>query len=104
MTEITRYVKGRPRLEWVKPAGRRNEVLDLEVYAIAAAHKLQLNRYRAPDWDRLERQVQPLQGDLLVGGTQPPAGETKAVSRETAAQTSTAPRVGRVGNFLKGWR
>ena len=31
----TRYVKGHPRLEWVKPPGKRNEALDCAVYALA---------------------------------------------------------------------
>lgn len=94
---VTRYVKGRPRLEWIKPSGRRNEVLDLEVYAIAAAHKLQLNRYRAADWDALEQRVQPVQADLLNQAAPDPVSEPlKAVA------PAPAPR--RPGGFVKGWR
>lgn len=99
---VTRYVKGRPRLEWIKPSGRRNEVLDLEVYAIAAAHKLQLNRYKATDWDALERRVQPAQADLLAS--------PDAAPRETSVQTSApktpaaAAAARRPGGFVKGWR
>ncbi|WP_207895042.1 phage terminase large subunit family protein [Tepidimonas ignava] len=37
---VTRYVKGHPKREWVKDAGRRNEALDCRVYAYAALHAL----------------------------------------------------------------
>jgi phage terminase large subunit GpA-like protein len=37
---VTRYVKGYPKREWVKDAGRRNEALDCRVYAYAALHAL----------------------------------------------------------------
>jgi phage terminase large subunit GpA-like protein len=55
---ITRYVKGHPRLEWVKPAGKRNEALDCAVYALAAAHFLGLDRWRESDWQKAELQAQ----------------------------------------------
>lgn len=101
---VTRYVKGRPRLEWIKPAGRRNEALDLEVYALAAAHKLQLNRYRAADWDALEQRVQPAQADLLGEGEVP--RETVETSAQKPADApATRPEVPRrPGGFVKGWR
>jgi phage terminase large subunit GpA-like protein len=90
---VTRYVKGRPRLEWVKPPGRRNEALDLEVYAIAAAHKLGLNRYAASRWEQLEREIAPAQADLLqVAPMQeavpaPPMGGKQPVRRTTSFAT-----------------
>jgi phage terminase large subunit GpA-like protein len=96
---VTRYVKGRPRHEWVKPSGRRNEALDLEVYAIAAAHKLQLNRYKAADWDALEQRVQPVQADLLA----PPA-DAPAPAPPLPAQVQRRPMpVKRRGGFVKGY-
>ncbi|MCU0919158.1 MAG: phage terminase large subunit family protein [Burkholderiaceae bacterium] len=55
---VTRYVKGHPRLEWVKPAGRRNEALDCAVYALAAAHYLHMDRWREGDWAKWESRVQ----------------------------------------------
>jgi phage terminase large subunit GpA-like protein len=99
---VTRYVKGRPRLEWIKPSGRRNEALDLEVYAIAAAHKIGLNRFRVTDWDALERQVQPAQVDLLTDGaaTTPATAETEAQgARRRVGHIGDAPRPG----FVKRW-
>ena len=50
----TKLVQGRPKLEWIKPVGRRNEQLDLAVYALAAFHYLGVPRYRPQDWHRLE--------------------------------------------------
>jgi phage terminase large subunit GpA-like protein len=97
---VTRYVKGRPRLEWVKPAGRRNEVLDLEVYAIAAAHKIGLNRYRETDWDALERQVQPAQADLLMQAqedVEPALPPVDRMRRGAAMPSRARP-------FVKGWK
>jgi phage terminase large subunit GpA-like protein len=61
---VTRYLKGRPKLEWVKPAGRRNEALDLEVYALAAAYYLGLHRHTELHWQALEQRLR--QPDLLA--------------------------------------
>jgi phage terminase large subunit GpA-like protein len=55
---VTRYIKGHAKLDWVKPAGKRNEALDCAVYALAAAHFLGIERWRESDWARLESQVQ----------------------------------------------
>lgn len=51
---ITKYVKGYPRLEWVLPPGKRNEALDCEVYAYAAAMRAGMAHI---DWDQLEKTV-----------------------------------------------
>lgn len=97
---VTRYVKGRPRLEWLKPSGRRNEALDLEVYAIAAAHKLQLNRYRAPDWDALEQRIQPVQPDLL----EPPVAGAPRETVQTSAPKTEAPAPRPRRGFVNSWK
>jgi phage terminase large subunit GpA-like protein len=55
---VTRYVKGHPKLEWVKPAGKRNEALDCAVYALAAAHYLHLDRWREGDWAKWQGRVE----------------------------------------------
>jgi phage terminase large subunit GpA-like protein len=55
---VTRYVKGHPRLEWVKPAGRRNEALDCAVYALAGAHLLHIDRWREGDWQKWHSRVE----------------------------------------------
>lgn len=56
---VTRYVKGRARLEWVLPNGRRNEDLDCAVYALAGAHWAGCDRWRDADWERHEKRAQP---------------------------------------------
>jgi phage terminase large subunit GpA-like protein len=55
---VTRYVKGHPKLEWVKPAGKRNEALDCAVYALAAAHYLHIDRWREGDWAKWQARVE----------------------------------------------
>jgi phage terminase large subunit GpA-like protein len=55
---VTRYVKGHPRLEWIKPAGRRNEALDCAVYALAGAHLLHIDRWREGDWAKWAARVE----------------------------------------------
>jgi phage terminase large subunit GpA-like protein len=56
---VTRYIKGRAKLEWIKPPGRRNEALDCAVYALAAAHFLGLDRWKEGDWSRWAARVAP---------------------------------------------
>jgi phage terminase large subunit GpA-like protein len=60
---VTRYLKGRPKLEWVKPASKRNEALDLGVYNIAAAYFLGVHRFTEAHWQKFEAAVR--QADLL---------------------------------------
>lgn len=62
----THYVKGHPRTYWVKARGDRNEALDLSVYNLAAAHRLGLHRWRAPEWERERLKANPPQADLFV--------------------------------------
>lgn len=56
---VTRYVKGQPKFEWVRPPGKRNEGLDCAVYALAAAHWVGIDRWRPGDWTRRELAVRP---------------------------------------------
>ena len=67
---ITRYSKGHPIQEWVKPSHRRNEVLDCTVYALAAAYHLGMNKFSERDWSRLEEIVQPITDDLVENNEQ----------------------------------
>lgn len=98
---VTRYVKGRPRSEWVLKKGQRNEPLDLWVYGYAAAAYLGMLRWKTSDWDRLESKIEPPLFDPDLG-----AGD---VRRETSGEpmvavTQAAPRPRRPGGFVKGWR
>jgi phage terminase large subunit GpA-like protein len=56
---VTRYIKGRPKLEWVNPPGRRNEALDGAVYALAAAHYAGIDRWTEDEWKRREDTLTP---------------------------------------------
>ncbi len=48
------------RMVWQKKAGRRNEALDCEVYALHAARSLKTHLLRDHEWDQLEQQqLQP---------------------------------------------
>lgn len=53
---VTRFVRGRPKKVWHLPRGRRNEPLDLWVYAYAAAAYVGITRWKRDDvrWRRLE--------------------------------------------------
>lgn len=74
---VTRYIRGRPKLEWVLPAGRRNEDLDCAVYALAGAHWAGMDRWREGDWLRWEKKVVPIEAASPAPGPQesaePPA-------------------------------
>lgn len=95
---VTKYHKGRPRLEWMKPGGRRNEALDCAVYALAAAHHLGMPRWREPDWSRLEGRIRQAE---LIADPAPQAEHTEPAA-EQAAPAPQPPRIkrsGRVGGF-----
>lgn len=62
---VTKYVKGHPRMEWVKPNGRRNEALDCAVYAYAAAIWAGVDRWSEVQWKNLENKVAPVVRDLF---------------------------------------
>ena len=79
---VTRYSKGRARLEWVKPNGRRNEALDCAVYALAAAHFVGIDRWREGDWAKWQGRVES--PDLFDRPAPPPA----AAAGEPAGKSS----------------
>jgi phage terminase large subunit GpA-like protein len=85
---VTRYSKGRSRLEWIKPNGRRNEALDCAVYALAAAHFVGIDRWREGDWAKWQARVETR--DLFDGGQAPPVG-TPAAAPPVAAAVPAAP-------------
>jgi phage terminase large subunit GpA-like protein len=86
---VTRYHKGRAKLEWVKPGGRRNEALDLEVYCLAAAHYYGISRMREADWEKLERQFGR---DLFSEAQQPAEDEKPAPDPEAMQKAITSAR------------
>ncbi|MBK9362988.1 MAG: phage terminase large subunit family protein [Rubrivivax sp.] len=86
---VTRYVKGHPRLEWVKPAGRRNEALDCAVYALAGAHKLGMDRWREGDWSKWAARVEVR--DLFDQDAAEPAPPPQKPDDEAPATPAAAP-------------
>lgn len=112
---VSRYVKGRPRLEWVKPAGRRNEALDCAVYALAAAHWAGLERWREADWQKWMARVETRDlFDAAAPAAEPVAAEASAPtatdkeSLPVPAMPASAPARGmplrRPGGFATKWR
>lgn len=86
---ITRYIKGHARLEWVKPAGRRNEPLDGAVYALAAAHYRGIDRWKEGEWHKWESRVQS--PDLFEGSVLPPAPPAEPAADEGEAGPAPEP-------------
>lgn len=70
---VTRYIKGRPKLEWVKAQGVRNEGLDCSVYALAAAHYIGIDRWKDGDWLKWEQRVTPPEPEVPPALSTPPA-------------------------------
>jgi phage terminase large subunit GpA-like protein len=93
---ITRHVKGRIVLEWTKRPGDRNEALDLEVYALAAAMRLGLNRWRAGRWQQEKARLivaKPPESAPIPPGIEP-----------EAAKSAPVPRARPRGGFVSRWR
>ena len=78
---VTRYHKGRPKLEWIKPAGRRNEALDCAVYSLAAEHYLGVPKYAEHHWAKAEGRLR--QRDML-DAEQPPKNPSLPLDKNAA--------------------
>jgi len=86
---VTRYVKGHPRMEWVKPAGKRNEALDCAVYALACTVWLHMDRWRESEWAKWQGRVESR--DLFDAAAAAPAPEAEAQPAEAPAQPAEQP-------------
>ena len=53
---VPKYYKGRMRIEWILPSGRRNEALDCRVYNMAAIEVLNPNFERLSEYMRKNKQ------------------------------------------------
>jgi phage terminase large subunit GpA-like protein len=80
---VTKYVKGFPKREWILPEGRRNEALDCAVYAYAAASLVGLNRAKDPFWDSRRRQ--------MTTSNAPPTSSTPSTPTPAAAPEPVTP-------------
>jgi phage terminase large subunit GpA-like protein len=87
------------RYVWVKESGKRNEAWDCAVYALFAAHALDLHRFTDAMWARLRERVAPVQADLLTAPApvlEPVAEESvpAAVEYQAAESPQPAPSAG----------
>lgn len=102
---VTRYVKGRQRLEWIKPAGKRNEALDCAVYALAAAHWCGLERWREAEWAKWQMRCE--QRELFDNAAPENTKEGKngeSAEVEPSAPTTRLSKGARSkGGFVTGW-
>ena len=104
----TKYIKGHPKLEWIKPAGKRNEALDCAVYAYAAACYLGIQTLREHGWARREDRYCPRSPDLFSQPAPAPASNPQLeiaapASQPPARPSATHPRRPSTG-FVKGWK
>lgn len=99
---VTKYYKGRPKLEWMKPPGRRNEALDCAVYALVAAHYLGVPRWKEPDWQRAESRVRQTNVSQSPAASQQPVDAKKAQS--VPVRTGPAPKLSRRVGSIGGMR
>lgn len=92
-----RHHKGFPLQEFVLPEGRRNEALDLRVYAGAALLILQ------PHWASLREKIGAGQA---VSNEQTPARPTGQPMAEPSKEHSMTPKRSyrRPGGWVKGWK
>lgn len=98
---VTKYVKGYLRTFWEKEETQRNEPLDLEVYAYAAALFAGLTRI---NWDRLEAAMRMTAEDLFVQASgsasvaapveEADPGDPVAARRSDPVQTPASRRPG----------
>ena len=94
---VQKHMRGRVYYDWTLPSGVRNEALDLEVYAIAAAHRLGIHRWKRRRWEMEAKRHQPKAPVV-------PDEMQAVVAAAVVAQKRPplAPR--RPGGFVKGWR
>jgi phage terminase large subunit GpA-like protein len=92
---VTRYVRGHPRLQWVKPPGRRNEALDCAVYALAAAIFAGMDRWKDSEWDkwqaRAESEQKPQQGATPAIEATKKTPKSAEESAKVSAKETTKP-------------
>jgi phage terminase large subunit GpA-like protein len=84
----TKFIKGHPKLEWFKPAGKRNEALDCAVYAYAMACYLGIQTMREPGWAKREERIAPTSPDLFEQAAQPVPAPTPTPTRPAIQRPS----------------
>jgi phage terminase large subunit GpA-like protein len=99
---ITEHVKGFPKRRWVKIPGRRNEPLDVRVYATAAMCIFQ------PKWRTLKKQVaeralRAQKDSTGVSHPQPVDAATEQPTNQEQSQPAPAVRRARRSSFIGGF-
>lgn len=84
------YHRGRARREWVLPGGKRNEVLDMMVYNVAAAVYAGVTRVTAARWEELRRTLGP---SLFASPADAPAPVAAIVEATPSERVTPAPVV-----------
>lgn len=85
---VSRYHRGFLQRVWEKDAAERNEPLDLEVYAYAAAIYAGVTRI---NWDRLEAGLVATAGDLFVQAQAKDEGKAAPAAAEEENAAPNAP-------------
>lgn len=107
--QVTKYIKGYPKRIWEKDTTDRNEALDLEVYAYAAAIYAGVTR---ANWDKIEAALRATAGDLFVNA-HIKKDEPRAAIASPAPQVRTSapqepppapPPAPRRSNWVTGFR
>lgn len=85
---------------WELKKGKRNEVLDTKVYAIAVSHhpELYLHKWKKSDWDKREAMVQP----VGMPATEPEVNDA-SLQKTTGVSVSHGAKLG-LGSFKRGSR
>lgn len=89
--KVTRYVKGFPRREWVKPAGKRNEALDEAVYAYAGLQYLYTKKDRRRFWEQMEKEYYQTRETLTRAPVIAPDDAPADPSPDDAPSAADAP-------------
>jgi phage terminase large subunit GpA-like protein len=101
---VPKYHRGYLKHVWEKDAGARNEALDLEVYAYAAAIYAGVTRV---NWDKLEAALHATANDLFVQADAQNAVQTSTPEPAEAPQATPARQplpAQRKSNWMKGYR
>jgi phage terminase large subunit GpA-like protein len=101
-----RYVKGMPVRDWVKPAGKRNEALDLMVYCHASMQFLFTRFNRRTIWEQLEERLgvksdPATSSDDSHGHDNPDDAEKKPVQTTNPKRSIRINR--RPGGYINNW-
>lgn len=88
---LTKFNKGFPKREWTKLPGRRNEALDCECYALAAAVSCGMQSPRW-DWSKLEARVSEREREKSEEHKEIPQPPTRLQPRPRATRDNWATR------------